>query len=152
MNKLTVEKSIWVAAPPERVWGAITQPEQLTVWYAPGCNWEIPALQVGATAKFYNTETDIALHTIRVVDPPRRFALAWEEMGMPMLTTFALEKEKNGTRVTITESGYEQLPPEIRHKRFEETASGYAGSLVNLKAFVENTFQKWQVNHDSSRI
>jgi uncharacterized protein YndB with AHSA1/START domain len=137
MEKLFVERSIWIAAPRERTWQAVTEAEQLTVWFAPGCNWEIPVLEVGQPAKFYNTPDDIALHTIEALEPPRYFALSWEENGKPMLTTFTLEEEKEGTRVTVNESGFEQLPDEIRETRMEQTAAGYTESLENLKAYLE---------------
>jgi uncharacterized protein YndB with AHSA1/START domain len=119
------------------VWQAITDPEQLTVWFAPGSAWEIPALEVGGPARFYNTPDDVALHRIEALDAPRHFALSWEENGKPMLTTFTLVEENDGTRVTINESGFEQLPDAIRETRLEQTAAGYIQSLENLKAYVE---------------
>jgi uncharacterized protein YndB with AHSA1/START domain len=137
MEKLSVERTIWIAAPRERTWRAVTEPEQLTAWFAPGSTWEIPALEVGRPAKFYNTPDDIALHTIAALEPPRHFALSWEENGQPMLTTFTLEEENNGTRLTINESGFEQLPDEIRETRVEQTGMGYSQSLENLKAYLE---------------
>jgi uncharacterized protein YndB with AHSA1/START domain len=141
MAKLTVERSIWVAVPRERVWLAITEPAQLERWFAPGCPWAIPALQVGATATFYNTATEPLLATIEVVDPPRQFTLRWQpEASYPattLVTTFLLEAENEGTRVTITEAGYETLPEEIRRQRFDETTEGYSMSMENLKAYLE---------------
>lgn len=119
------------------MWEVITNPEQLTVWFAPGSTWEIPALEVGGSAKFYNTPDDVALHTIEVIERPRHFALSWEENGKPMLTTFTLEEESKGTRVTINESGFEQLPDEIRETRIEQMGKGYAESLESLRAYLE---------------
>ncbi len=70
METIAVERTIWINAPRERVWQAITDPKQLSQWYAPGCPWEIPTLQAGAAIKFYNTDTDIQPGIIAVVDPP----------------------------------------------------------------------------------
>lgn len=137
MEKLKVERTIWIEAPRQRVWSAITDPAQLSIWFAPGSKWEIPVLKVGGLVKFYNTETDIALHTIEVLNPPSEFSLSWEEEGMPMRTTFLLAEEKNGTRVTIIESGFELLREENRQKRVDETSKGYGMSLENLKNHVE---------------
>jgi uncharacterized protein YndB with AHSA1/START domain len=141
MEKLVVERTIWIAAPRERVWPAITEPAQLERWYAPGCPWKIPALQVGATATFYNTATETLLATLEVVDPLRQFTLRWQPEALypdtTLVTTFLLEEENGGTRVTITEAGYETLPEEIRQKRFDETGEGYGISMENLKAYVE---------------
>lgn len=137
MEELKVERSIWIEAKPERVWSAITEPDQLSVWFAPGAKWEIPALKIGGIMKFYNTETDIAIHKIEILDPPHELRLSWEEDGKPMRTTFKLNEERNGTRVTIIETGFEQLSVEKRQKRVDETAKGYGMSLENLKAHVE---------------
>lgn len=134
----TVERSIWVAASPERAWRAITDPKQLEQWFAPGCAWEIETLVVGATAKFYNTPEDVALHTIEILNPPREFALRWyEQDNIPMLTTFRLVAEQEGTRITVIESGFAALPKAIRQKRIDETTAGYTGSMANLKAYLE---------------
>ena len=38
---LKVEQSVWIAASRERVWRAITDPEQLSQWWSPH-RWEIP--------------------------------------------------------------------------------------------------------------
>jgi hypothetical protein len=48
-----------------------------------------------------------------------------------MVTTFLLAEENGGTRVTITESGYET------QQQAKPTEKGYAMSLQNLKAHLE---------------
>jgi carbon monoxide dehydrogenase subunit G len=35
MEQITVERSIWIPAPRERVWGAIIDPEQIAQWLLP---------------------------------------------------------------------------------------------------------------------
>lgn len=142
MERLAVERTIWIAVPRERVWLAITEPAQLERWYAPGCPWEIPRLEVGATAMFYNTVMEPLLATIEVLDPPRQFTLRWQpEASSPattLVTTFLLEEENGGTQVTINETGYESLPEEVRQRRIDETGEGYGMSMENLKAYLEN--------------
>jgi uncharacterized protein YndB with AHSA1/START domain len=143
METLAVERSVWVAAPRERAWSAVTEPEQLNRWYATYYHWEIPALEVGATIKFYNKDknTDMQLATIEVVDPPRQFTLRWqpdrEYPAMTLVTTFMLEEENNGTRVTLIESGYESMPDDVRQQWLDEVGKGYAMSVENLKAYLE---------------
>jgi hypothetical protein len=73
METLAIERSVLIAASPQAVWSANTEPKHLEQWYAPGCPWEIPALQPGATIKFHNTDTDIQLATIEVLEPLREF-------------------------------------------------------------------------------
>jgi uncharacterized protein YndB with AHSA1/START domain len=139
MEKGTVERSIWIAAPRERVWRAITDPTQLEKWYATNFKWEIPALHVGATVTFYHSDADILHATIEVVDPLRQFQLGWApvEQGVVLVTTFLIEEENGGTRATITETGYELLPEDQRRQWIDSTAAGYTMSMENLKAHVE---------------
>ena len=134
-NSVTISR--WIATAPERAWQAITDPQQLEQWFAPGCAWEIDTLAVGGTVKFYNTPDDIALHTIETLDPPHEFALRWYEQDNPMLTTFRLTAENGGVRVTVIESGFAALPIAVRAKRLAQTAMGYTGSLENLQALLE---------------
>lgn len=140
MQKIAVERSVWIAAPRERAWHAVTEVEHLDRWYATCCTWEIPALQVGAPVKFLNTPTDALEATIAVLDPPREFTLHWQPdkiyPQMSLITSFLLEEENGGTRVTIRESGYENIPEAERQEWLDAAGMGYTGSLENLAALL----------------
>lgn len=141
MESLTVVRSIWIRAEREQVWRAVTEAEQLSLWFAPGSPWEIPSLQAGAEVLFHHSpnryhsgaEVVTLRATIEAVDPPHRFSLRWEPetSGITMVTTFLLAEENGGTRVTITESGYET------RSAVERTEQGYGMSLENLQALLE---------------
>lgn len=141
MDGITVERSIWINAPRERVWQAITQPQQLERWYARGCPWEIPMLEVGATVKFYNTDTDIQIATNAVVAPPHQLTLRWQpdptHPAAVLTNTFLLEAEASGTRVTVTQTGYETVPEAVRQQWFDADTSGYTTIVASLKAYLE---------------
>ena len=36
METMAVERSIWIKAPRQRIWQAVTDPEQLVQWFVPG--------------------------------------------------------------------------------------------------------------------
>ena len=133
-----VERNIWINAPRERVWDVVTDAQQLQQWW--GDYWEISALEVGATVKF-GDPADLMLATVAVVDPPHVFSIQWPPQSqyhmVDMTTTFTLEAENNGTRVTVVETGFDGLPDDIRQKRYEQTASGYETVLAGLKSHVE---------------
>jgi uncharacterized protein YndB with AHSA1/START domain len=139
MEPVTVERSIWINAARERVWRAVTESEQIRQWW--GDYWEITALEVGATVKFGDPD-DLMLATVAVMDRPREFAIQWPPQpqyhSIAMLTTYRLEEENGGTRVTVTETGFEALPDDIRQKRYDSTAKGYETVLGDLKAHVED--------------
>jgi uncharacterized protein YndB with AHSA1/START domain len=141
MEALAVERSVLINAPRQRVWQAITDPAQLEQWYAPGCPWEIPALQVGATVKFHNTDTDIQLATIEDLEPLHRFTLRWEldpaHPGITLLNSFLLEEENGNTRVTVSQAGYESLPDGMREEQLRQDADAYTAIAESLKSYVE---------------
>ncbi|WP_245809700.1 SRPBCC family protein [Cohnella massiliensis] len=58
MSQVTVMRTIWIDAPQERVWQAVTEAEQLSRWYAPGSPWEIPELREGATLYFHHSPNE----------------------------------------------------------------------------------------------
>lgn len=144
MTTLAVERTIWIAAPRERVWQAITDAEQIMQWWSGDDHWEIPTLEVGATVKFGDPD-DLMTAIIEVLDPPRQFTLKWPPQPgyhfIEMHMTYFLEEENGGTRVTVTESGFEGLPDTIRQKRIDQTTEGYATVLQGLKDFVERVGQ-----------
>lgn len=141
MTSASISRTVLVAAPPERVWQAVTDPAELAHWYAPGCPWEIPALRVGALVKFYNTPDDIQTATIASLTPQREFALRWhagpEAPAAEIVTAFRLEPLEGGTRVTIYESGYDTLPGDVGPALARQAEQGYATSLSALKTQLE---------------
>lgn len=138
MEKLTVEKEIWIAAPRERVWQAITTAEQLMKWWSD--YWEIEALEPGATIKF-GEPGDLMLATVKSVEPLEKFVIRWPAQpqyhNTEIFTIFELEEENGGVRLKVAETGFEALPEDIRQKRFESTATGYEKVLGELKKYVE---------------
>jgi uncharacterized protein YndB with AHSA1/START domain len=142
MEPVAVERSVLIDASPQRVWQAITDPAQLEQWYAPGCPWEIPALQAGATVKFHNTDTDIQLATIEVLEPLREFTLRWQldpmHPGLTLSNSFRLEPENSSTRVTISQAGYDSLPEDMRQEQLDQDAAAYAAIVESLQNYLES--------------
>jgi uncharacterized protein YndB with AHSA1/START domain len=139
-ESIVVERSIWINAPVERAWRAVTEAEQLTRGYATYYAWEIPRLEVGAQIRFHNSDTEILLATIAVLDPMREFTLRWDALqpsGALLVTSFLLSEENGGTRVTLRESGYETIPADERQEWFDKAGEGYCMSMENLKALLE---------------
>jgi uncharacterized protein YndB with AHSA1/START domain len=138
---IAAERTIWIDAPRERVWQAVTTAAGLDAWYAPGSTWDIPTLKMGANVKFHHVSSETLVATIDVLDPMDEFALRWQpDKTYPQLvltTGFLLEDEEDGTRVTITECGYEALPEDLRQTWVDSTNEGYGMSMENLKAYLE---------------
>ena len=132
MEKLTIERSIWIAAPRERVWQAVTDPAQIAQWFAPGTSFS----QNGNKISVRIGETDMEVAVIELVDPPRQITTR-NLPGMSITTTYTLEEENGGTRFTVTETGFESLSEDARKERLDQDDKGWEMALENLKAFLE---------------
>ncbi len=140
--KFSVERSIWIKKSRERVWQAITEPQQIQQWYSPSSPWRISALEVGGTLSVYDeqTQADKFTQLIEIVEPPHQLAL--RSVPEPPdtryeITTYTLREEKGGTRLTLTNAGYELQEEAIRHQNMEQNAFGYGMVLENLQAYLE---------------
>jgi uncharacterized protein YndB with AHSA1/START domain len=137
-----VRRDIWIAAPIERVWGAVTNAEQIMKWW--GDTWIIHTLKVGGTIEFGRTG-DMLQATIAVLDPPRQFSIHWPSQpnyqAENAYTIFDLAEENGGTLLTVTETGYEALSSAERQERMDRTGQGYTAVLANLKVYLEGKTQ-----------
>lgn len=137
-----VERSIWINASCEKVWGAITEPEQIPQWWGGGDLRRISALEVGGTITFGKPEDPITAR-IDVVDVSRQFTIQWlphkQNHFTSMFTSFLLEEQNGGTQVTVRQTGYEALPDDERQKDYERSSAGYLTVLAGLKSYMEGT-------------
>ena len=99
-------------APPEKVWKAITDKNQMKEWY-----FDIPdfELKVGHTFNFHEPGNEKKFHhvcKITEIVPGVRFQHTWTYPGFNMfgsVVTWNLEKVDNGTRVTLTHLGLDNF-------------------------------------------
>jgi uncharacterized protein YndB with AHSA1/START domain len=127
-----------IAADRERVWRAITSPEQISQWFDGSMTWDF-ALAAGASITLSMNGAHLGTATIAAVEPPERFAFRWTpEPGNPAetLVTFLLESVAEGTRVTVTEAGFEALPDDVRQRRRDMNGKGWDIALTHLAAYL----------------
>jgi len=132
MRKIAIERSIWIAAPRERVWQAVTDPAQIAQWFAPGTSFS----QNGNTICVRIGDMDMEVAVIELADPPRQITTR----NLPdrsITTTYTLEEEDGGTRFTVTETGFESLSEDARKERLAQDDKGWEMVLENLKAYID---------------
>ena len=132
MDAITIQRSIWIDAPRERVWQAVSDPAQITAWFAPGTDFLMENDRISILMD--GNYIEVAL--IEVNDPPHQLTTR----SLPdkiLATTYTLEEENNGTRFTVTETGFEALPEEERKQRMEQDSGGWNMALENLKAYID---------------
>ena len=132
MEKIVVECSIWIAAPRERVWQAVTDPTQIAAWFSPGTTFT----QNGNKISVRMGDMDVEVAAIEVIDPPR--LITTRNLVNPSLTTtYTLAEENGGTRITVTEAGFESMSEEARRQHLDQNDRGWQMALENLKAYVD---------------
>ncbi|MAS34722.1 MAG: hypothetical protein CL610_11995 [Anaerolineaceae bacterium] len=140
-EKIAVERSIWIKATRERVWQAITDPDQISQWFSPGTQWRGTGLIEGGRLSVYDAEndTDMYVQVIEKVDPPYQLITRSEPAPeeVPQTTIWTLQEENQGTRLTITHTGYELQSADERPNNMEQNTFGFGMMLENLRALVE---------------
>jgi uncharacterized protein YndB with AHSA1/START domain len=97
----------------------------------------LSALEVGGRLFVRDPETGAEMYAqvIERVDPPHLLVMR-TEAGYE-ITTYALQEEQGGTRLTITHAGYEAAPDEARWNMMEQNAVGFGMMLENVQASIE---------------
>jgi len=153
MNTDCIEKKILLRAQRKRVWRALSDSAEFGSWFgmkfdgpfAPGARMSgvivpttVDAEVAKAQKKYEGMRFEI---TIEQVEPERLFSFRWHpfavERGVDYsvepttLVVFALEEVANGVMLTVTESGFDQIPIARRAKAFTTNEQGW-GMVVNL--------------------
>lgn len=85
--------------------------------------------------------------TVERLDPERYFSFRWIPYGIDAecdpanepttLVEFRLEPVREGTRLLISESGFERVPPHRRERAFRMNEGGWSAQGDNLRRYVE---------------
>ena len=80
---------------------------------------------------------------IERVEEPTVFGFTWGISGLPdedprrTYVEFTLAPTGTGTRLTVTESGFAQLPEETYRRAFEGNTDGWASELAELVEYLD---------------
>src|SRR5688500_5266509 len=102
----TVEKELFIAAAPERVYRAFTNKEDLERWFVTNAELET---RPGGVFNLRWQEDTVAGEYVEL-DPPRRVTFTWDESPKYSVTTCTIEfiPEADGTLLRLTHSGFGQ--------------------------------------------
>ncbi|HYZ85029.1 MAG TPA: SRPBCC family protein [Bryobacteraceae bacterium] len=143
-----IDRTIEIRASPERVWRALTNADELSAWFQVTIEGE---LTVGNEVWMTTTHAQYAGQRFRVLisemKPPVRFVWQWHPGAVdpkvdyskePRTTvTFTLEPIENGTRLSVSETGFDQISLERRAKVYSDNTQGWTEVLVWLQRYVE---------------
>jgi hypothetical protein len=77
------------------------------------------------------------------VEEPAVFGFTWPVYGLPdddprrTYVEFTLEPAGAGTRLTVVESGFAQLPADVYSKAYDGNTEGWAKELGELAAYLD---------------
>lgn len=140
-----IERVILLPVPIDRAWRAIADPAELSQWFGTGAEID---LRPGGEA-FFEFGDIGGKARILIVEP--QYRLVWEnhptgevDPALPLddvpLTRveFSLESVRGGTRLTLIESGFAALPPDLRDRAYEGNQGGWDHELGELIAYAES--------------
>ncbi len=142
VEAMKIQRSVVIKADQARVWKALTTPSEIARWFQV---FEFEQLQAGQrihTSWEPNDSVDFneTYGEITVVEPISRFGFSWQSAPPDPTSTFVifdLETIAGGTRVTVTETGWEALPADVRQQRFDDNNGGWEQMVNSLARYVE---------------
>jgi uncharacterized protein YndB with AHSA1/START domain len=138
MTGLVIEREILIEAPADVVWRTITEPDQMSQWFADRVDLVVESGAHGYMG-FGDQGGPVVVET---VDPPARFSFRWNHpreeepvVGNSMLVEFTLTPDGDErTLLRVTESGHEARDwPEAEKQRYaDEHREGWGEFLDRL--------------------
>jgi uncharacterized protein YndB with AHSA1/START domain len=135
-----IERTMELAHPPVKVWSALTTAEGLSAWFGTEAGID---LRPGGQAWMKWDNGYRADMQVERVEEPAVFGFTWHINGLPdddprrTYVEFTLEAAGAGTRLTVVESGFAQLPEEGYRAGFDGNTQGWASELGELVSYLD---------------
>ena len=135
-----IKRTVQIGHPPDQVWAALTTAEGLAAWFG---NEAAIDLRPGGSARMRWTGGETAEMRVERVEEPWVFGFTWHIFGLPeddprrTYVEFTLEPSGSGTRLTVVESGFAQLPEDAYRKAYDGNTQGWASELGELIAYLD---------------
>jgi uncharacterized protein YndB with AHSA1/START domain len=142
-NMTKIERSTLIRAPRSRVWKAISEVSQFGAWFQVKAEGEF---RPGATVRMIATHPSCPLLEFSViveqVTPETLLSWRWhpgaapDPKEPPTLVEFRLEDADGGTKVTVTESGFDRMSLAKRAAAFDDNSKGWTEQMVSLARYL----------------
>lgn len=145
----SIIKTIDIATPVEKVWDALTDHRKFGTWFLVALDQPFVVGTRSTGHMTYPGYEHFPWESRTVaIEPMTRFAFEWpatggdEEAirnGVPewTLVEFRLESIATGTRLTVTESGFDTVPEPRRSNVLRSNDGGWAEQVQNIRRYVE---------------
>jgi uncharacterized protein YndB with AHSA1/START domain len=135
-----IERVVDIAHPPAKVWAALTTADGLSRWFG---NTASIDLRPGGSGQMTWDSGHTADMRVERVEEPTAFGFTWHIYGLPdddprrTYVEFTLEPAGAGTRLTVVESGFAQLPEDAYREAFDGNTQGWASELGELVDYLD---------------
>ncbi|GAA5179510.1 SRPBCC family protein [Rugosimonospora acidiphila] len=135
-----IERTVEIAHPPAEVWAALTTAEGLSAWFGKDAAID---LRPGGSARLTGDSGHSLDIRVERVEEPTVFGYTWRLHGLPeddprrTYVEFTLEPSGAGTRLTVVESGFAQLPEDAHRTAFDGNTHGWARKLGELSDYLD---------------
>ena len=153
-----IEKTVVLRAPLARVWRAISVAKELGTWF--GMEFDGPFVAgTRITGRIVPTKVDAEVaksqqpyagltfeFSVDRIEPMRLVSFRWHPFAVDpkvdytteptTLVTFELEEVPGGTKLVITESGFDRIPLERRAKAFTANEQGWTAQLKLIEKYL----------------
>src|SRR5829696_1284438 len=133
-----IQKTVVLRAPRSKVWKALTDSRKFGEWFQARVEGPFRAGQPAQGAVTYPGYEHMRFEVmVEQMEPERLFSWRWQPGGdsnpdpaePTTLVVFELEEVPEGTRLTVTETGFDRIPVARRAKAYRENDEGWAGQF-----------------------
>jgi len=138
-----IEKRIELAAPPSRVWRALTDYREFGEWFRVKLEGPFEVGQLSRGRITYPGYEHVEWQaTVKEMQPEKLFSFTWHPYAVepdtdyskepPTLVEFRLTPVAGGTLLVITESGFDHIPAHRRMEALRMNSGGWEEQTGNI--------------------
>ena len=142
-----IEKEIVMRAPRSRVWRALTDAREFGRWFRADIKDDFVAGRPARGRITHPGYEHLAFEVeVERIEPERLFSFRWHPYAVDpnkdyskepaTLVVFELDEVPEGTRLRVTESGFDLIPAERRAEAFRMNSGGWEGQVKNIARHV----------------
>jgi uncharacterized protein YndB with AHSA1/START domain len=134
-----IERTVEIAHPTAKVWAALTTAEGLSAWFGKEARID---LRPGGSAWVRGDSGNAYPMRVERVEPTV-FGFTWHINGLPeddprrTYVEFTLEPAGAGTRLTVVESGFAQLPGDAHRTAYDGNTRGWVIQVGKLAGYLD---------------
>jgi uncharacterized protein YndB with AHSA1/START domain len=142
----TIEREIYVEAPPEIVFEVVSSPDHLKEWWPDDARYEpVPGSDGEIVFGDRDAGGTVVAFTVVEVQPPRTFSFRWTHrsdqvaaQGNSLFVTFDLTPSGDGTLLKMTETGFREMGWEtaVLEEEYRSHVTGWDFYLARIAPYV----------------